>query len=65
MYDINLLFLQYILYIIYITQEYSFQITMRQQWNDKRLNFKDRLKGHLKGKAGRLQITVLTFYSSC
>ena len=23
---------------------------MRQQWNDKRLNFKHRLKGHLKGK---------------
>jgi len=25
------------------SQEYSFQITMRQQWNDKRLNYKDRM----------------------
>ena len=31
-------------------QEYSFQITMRQQWNDKRLNFKSKLKGGLAGK---------------
>ena len=28
---------------ILILQEYSFQITMRQQWNDKRLRYKERL----------------------
>ena len=26
-----------------IFQEYSFQITLRQQWNDKRLRFKEKL----------------------
>ena len=30
-------------------QEYSFQITMRQQWNDKRLAYKERLQGQLAG----------------
>jgi len=28
-----------------ILQEYSFQITLRQQWNDGRLSFKDKLLG--------------------
>ena len=27
-------------------QEYSFQITLRQQWNDKRLKFKEKLEGY-------------------
>ena len=27
-------------------QEYSFQITLRQQWNDKRLRFKEKLEGY-------------------
>jgi hypothetical protein len=30
-------------------QEYSFQITMRQQWNDKRLQYKDKLRGAMAG----------------
>ena len=30
-------------------QEYSFQITLRQQWNDGRLKFKDRIVG-MEGK---------------
>jgi len=28
-----------------VKMEYSFQITLRQQWNDKRLRFKDKLEG--------------------
>ena len=31
-------------------QEYSFQITMRQQWNDKRLAYKNRLNAVMAGK---------------
>ena len=31
-------------------QEYSFQITMRQQWNDKRLAYKNRLNMVMAGK---------------
>jgi hypothetical protein len=31
-------------------QEYSFQITMRQEWNDKRLSYEDRLTSKMKGK---------------
>ena len=34
---------------IHFNQEYSFQITMRQQWNDKRLAYKERLQGQLAG----------------
>jgi len=40
-----------------VKMEYSFQITMRQQWNDKRLNFKDRLKGGLAEKIKYLTLT--------
>ena len=47
---ILLVFIPAPLMIVDNFQEYSFQITMRQQWNDKRLNFKHRLKGQLKGK---------------
>ena len=36
-------------YILFVWQEYSFQITMRQQWNDKRLAYKERLQGQLAG----------------
>ena len=32
-------------------QEYSFQITMRQQWNDVRLRYKDRLSEKMAGKS--------------
>lgn len=42
-------------------QEYSFQITMRQQWNDKRLNFKNKLKGGLAGKIYRLSFQTVNF----
>ncbi len=30
-------------------QEYSFQITMRQEWNDRRLSYEERLTGKMKG----------------
>jgi len=40
-----------------VKMEYSFQITMRQQWNDKRLNYKDRLHG---GMAERIRYLTLT-----
>jgi len=40
-----------------VKMEYSFQITMRQQWNDKRLKYKDRLHG---GMADRIQYLTLT-----
>ena len=33
-----------------LVQEYSFQITMRQQWNDKRLRYKDKLIGIMAGE---------------
>ena len=29
---------------IFSVQEYSFQVTLRQQWNDKRLRFEELLK---------------------
>ena len=31
-------------------QEYSFQITMRQQWNDKRLRYKEKLTKIMEGE---------------
>ena len=31
-------------------QEYSFQITLRQQWNDVRLKFTDKIKKGHEGK---------------
>ena len=40
---------------IHFSQEYSFQITMRQQWNDKRLAYKERLQGQLAGNYYHLQ----------
>jgi len=40
-----------------VKMEYSFQITMRQQWNDKRLNFKSKLKGGLAEKIKYLTLT--------
>ncbi len=30
-------------------QEYSFQITMRQEWNDRRLSYEERLTSKMKG----------------
>ena len=32
-------------------QEYSFQITMRQQWNDKRLRYKEKLNKIMAGES--------------
>ena len=29
----------------FVFQEYSFQITLRQQWNDKRLRYQEKLPG--------------------
>jgi len=40
-----------------VKMEYSFQITMRQQWNDKRLAYKDRLKGILGERIRYLTLT--------
>jgi len=40
-----------------VKMEYSFQITMRQQWNDKRLAYKERLQGQL---AERIRYLTLT-----
>jgi len=40
-----------------VKMEYSFQITMRQQWNDKRLNYKSRLKGVMAEKIKYLTLT--------
>jgi len=40
-----------------VKMEYSFQITMRQQWNDKRLAYKDRLSGVM---AERIRYLTLT-----
>ena len=40
--------------LVFILQEYSFQITLRQQWNDGRLSFKDKLLG-MEGKYNTLK----------
>ena len=46
-YSLKIIFYYTIPKKFFFLQEYSFQITLRQQWNDVRLKFKDKLqKGH-------------------
>ena len=37
-------------------QEYSFQVTLRQQWNDKRLRFEELLKAKGVGDGKRIRL---------
>lgn len=44
-----------------VKMEYSFQITLRQQWNDVRLKFTDKLKQELKGgQAEKIKYLTMT-----
>ena len=47
--------------VIFLLQEYSFQITLRQQWNDGRLSFKNRIFG-MEGKL-KAQLKYYVFSS--
>ena len=44
--------------VSFTLQEYSFQITLRQQWNDKRLSFKNRIFG----MEGKQDVSAKTFF---
>ena len=45
---------------ILVLQEYSFQITLRQQWNDNRLAFKNKLRDGMAGKRSSILPKVTT-----
>ena len=46
--------------LILVLQEYSFQITLRQQWNDNRLAFKNKLRDGMAGKRTSILPKVTT-----
>ena len=49
--------------LLLVLQEYSFQITLRQQWNDNRLAFKNKLRDGMAGKRTSI-LPKVTVHSS-